>query len=259
MGDRLRGVVAIVTGAGSGIGRAIALRFAAESACVVVNDVRADAAESVAKEIACAGREAEAFAADVSDRERVDALVRRAVERYGRLDVMVNNAAAPLPGSVAETSDEDWRTVQSVTLDGTFYGVRAALAVMTPQGGGSIINVSSGAALGGEPGLAAYGAAKAAIVNLTKTAAVENGPFGIRVNSILPGPIETPPLLAAVEATGGIEAWARQIPARRLGRPEEIASVALFLASDESSYVSGASIVADGGIAARTASPRFEG
>lgn len=258
MGDRLRDAVAIVTGAGSGIGRATALCFAAEGASVVVNDVRADAAESVAKQIATAGGEAESFPADVSDRARVDALVHRAVERYGRLDVMVNNAAAPLPGSVAETSDEDWRAVQSVTLDGTFYGLRAALAVMLRQGRGSIINVSSGAALGGEPGLAAYAAAKAAIVNLTKTAAVENGPNGIRVNAILPGPIETPPLLAAVEARGGIEAWARQIPARRLGRPEEMASVALFLASDESSYVNGAAIVADGGISARTASPRFE-
>jgi meso-butanediol dehydrogenase/(S,S)-butanediol dehydrogenase/diacetyl reductase len=145
-----------------------------------------------------------------------------------------------------------------VTLDGTFFGTRAALAAMAKQGSGSIINISSGAALGGEPGLAAYGAAKAAVVNLTQTAAVENGPLGIRVNAILPGPIETPPLLAFVEATGGREAWARQIPARRLGRPEEMAAVALFLATDESSYISGAAIVADGGIAARTSAPRFD-
>ncbi len=258
MADRLRGKVAIVTGAGSGIGRACALRFAAEGARVVVSDVRGDAAEAVAKEIAAVGGTAVALAADVSRREQVDALVRGALERFGRLDVMVNNAAAPLPGSVAETTDEAWRTVQSVTLDGTFFGTRAALVAMAKQGSGSIINVSSGAALGGEPGLAAYAAAKAAVVSLTKTAAVENGPLGIRVNAILPGPIETPPLLAFVEATGGREVWARQIPARRLGRPDEMAAVALFLASDESSYVSGAAIVADGGIAARTSAPRFE-
>jgi NAD(P)-dependent dehydrogenase (short-subunit alcohol dehydrogenase family) len=258
MAERLRGKVAIVTGAGSGIGRACALRFAAEGASVVVADVRADAAEAVAKEIARAGGVATALGTDVSRREDVDALVREAVGRYGRLDVLVNNAAAPLPGSVAETSDESWRAVQATTLDGTFFGLRAALRVMASQGAGSIVNVSSGAALGGEPGLAAYAAAKAAVVNLTKTAAVENGPLGIRVNAILPGPIETPPLLAFVAATGGREAWTRQIPARRLGTPDEIAAVALFLACDESSYVNGAALVADGGIAARTSSPRFD-
>jgi NAD(P)-dependent dehydrogenase (short-subunit alcohol dehydrogenase family) len=258
MAERLRGKVAIVTGAGSGIGRACALRFAAEGASVVVADVRADAAEAVAKEIARAGGVATALGTDVSRREDVDALVREAVGRYGRLDVLVNNAAAPLPGSVAETSDESWRAVQATTLDGTFFGLRAALRVMASQGAGSIVNVSSGAALGGEPGLAAYAAAKAAVVNLTKTAAVENGPLGIRVNAILPGPIETPPLLAFVAATGGREAWTRQIPARRIGTPDEIAAVALFLACDESSYVNGAALVADGGIAARTSSPRFD-
>jgi NAD(P)-dependent dehydrogenase (short-subunit alcohol dehydrogenase family) len=258
MADRLRGKVAIVTGAGSGIGRACALRFAAEGARVVVNDVRSDAADRVAKEITDAGGDAVARPADVSDPEQVDALLRDALDAFERLDVLVNNAAAPLPGSVAETSNADWRTVQAVTLDGTFFGMRGALRAMAARGGGSIINVSSGAALGGEPGLAAYGAAKAAVVNLTKTAAVEAGPSGVRVNAILPGPIATPPLLAAVEASGGREAWERQIPARRLGLPEEIAAVALFLASDESSYVNGAAIVADGGIAARTSSPRFD-
>lgn len=258
-GGRLSGKVVIVTGAGSGIGRATALRLAEEGARLVVNDVYEDRATTVAKEVEQRGGEALPYPADVSRREEVDALVDATVERFGRLDVLVNNAAAPIGGSLEEVSDEDWQRVQEVTLNGTFYGLRAALRVLVAQGqGGAIINVSSGAAVGGEPGLGAYAAAKAAVVNLTKTAAIENGPHGIRVNALLPGPIRTPPLLAAVEATGGEAAWRRQIPARRLGEPEEMANVILFLASDEASYVNGAAIIADGGIAARTAAPRFD-
>ncbi len=257
MAERLRGKVALVTGAGSGIGRAIALRFAAEGAALVVNDLVADSAQRVAKEIEAAGGRARAFPADVADPRQVESLVRFATSQFGRLDVLVNNAAAVIPGPVESLRDEDWRRTQSVTLDGVFYGMRAALPIMAAQKSGSIINISSGAAIAGEPGLGAYGAAKAAIVNLTQTAAVENAARGVRINTILPGPIETPPLLAAVEATGGRAGWERQIPCGRLGRPEEMAAVALFLASDEASYVHGAAIVADGGVAARTNSPRF--
>ncbi|MFI5317502.1 MAG: SDR family NAD(P)-dependent oxidoreductase [Myxococcota bacterium] len=255
--QRLAGKVALVTGAGSGIGRAIALRFAAEGAALVVNDLVADAAQRVAKEIEEAGGRARPFPADVSDPRQVESLVRFATAQFGRLDVLVNNAAAVVPGAVESLSDADWRRTQSVTLDGVFYGMRAALPIMAAQQSGSIINISSGAAIAGEPGLGAYGAAKAAIVNLTQTAAVENAARGVRINTILPGPIETPPLLAAVEATGGRAGWDRQIPCGRLGRPEEMAAVALFLASDDASYVHGAAIVADGGVAARTNSPRF--
>jgi meso-butanediol dehydrogenase/(S,S)-butanediol dehydrogenase/diacetyl reductase len=257
MAERLRGKVALVTGAGSGIGRAIALRFASEGAAVVVNDLVADSAQRVAKEIEAAGGRARAFPADVADPRQVESLVRFATAEFGRLDVLVNNAAAVIPGPVESLRDEDWRRTQSVTLDGVFYGMRAALPIMAAQKSGAIINISSGAAIAGEPGLGAYGAAKAAIVNLTQTAAVENAGRGVRINTILPGPIETPPLLAAVEATGGRAGWERQIPCGRLGRPEEMAAVALFLASDDASYVHGAAIVADGGVAARTNSPRF--
>jgi len=257
MGDRLQGKVAIVTGAGSGIGRATAKRFAAEGAKLVVNDLDAEAATRVAKEIEAAGGIAAAFPADVADPRQVEALIREATSRFGRLDVLVNNAAAVLPGPLESISDADWRRTQAVTLDGVFFGIRAALPVMAAQGGGSIINIASGAAVAGEPGLAAYGAAKAAVVNLTKTASVENAARGVRVNTILPGPIATPPLLAAVEATGGRAGWERQIPCGRLGKPEEMAAVALFLASDDASYVHGAAIIADGGVAARTNSPRF--
>ena len=259
MADRLRGKVAVITGAGSGIGRACALRFAAEGACVIVNDLRADAATRVTKEIEGAGGQAWAFPADVARREQVESLIEAARGDTGQLDVLVNNAAAPEGGTVEGTSDEVWERVRAVILDGTFFGIRAAIPVMAAQGGGSIINIASGAALGGEVGLGAYGASKAAVVNLTKTAAVENAARGIRVNVICPGPVATPPLLAYVEVfPGGREAFERQIPARRLGRPEEIANAALFLASDEASYVTGAVIVVDGGVNARTASPRTD-
>ena len=259
MGDRLHGKVALVTAAGSGIGRACALRFAAEGAFVAVNDVVAERAAAVTREIAAAGGRATELPGDVSSAAEMERLVRETVARGGRLDVLVNNAAAPAGALLAETDDATWRRVLSVTLDGTFLGMRAALAVMLPQRSGSIVNVSSGAALGGEYMLGAYGAAKAAVLNLTRTAAVENARFGVRVNAICPGSIATPPLLAWVDhVPGGRSAFEAQIPARRIGRPEEIAGVALFLASDEASYVNGAVIVADGGVAARTAAPRFD-
>jgi NAD(P)-dependent dehydrogenase (short-subunit alcohol dehydrogenase family) len=256
---RLDGKAALVTGAGSGIGRACALRFAAEGARVAVNDVREDAANETVAAIESAGGTAYAAPGDVGKREDVDRLIGDVVARWHRLDVLVNNAASPLGGLIAGTTDDAWHTVFATTLDGTFYGVRAAINAMSAQGGGSIINVSSGAGLGGEVGLGAYGAAKAAVINLTKTAAVENAAANVRVNCICPGAIETPPLLAFVGyLPGGREAFERQIPARRFGRPEEIAAVAVFLASDEASYVTGCVLVADGGVNARTASPRFD-
>lgn len=259
MAGRLEGKVAIVTGGGSGIGRATALRFGREGAAVVVADVAGAAAEAVAAVIVAAGGRATGCTVDVSSSAAVDAMVDGAVARYGRLDILMNNAAAPHGAPVAATSDADWRRVMGVTLDGVFYGVRAALRVMAAQGSGSVINISSGAGLGGEVMLGAYGAAKAAVINLTKTAAVENAATGVRVNCICPGPIATPPLKAWLDAIpGGVEHFEKQIPARRIGAPDEIAAVATFLASDEASYVTGAVIVADGGVNARTATPRFD-
>lgn len=256
MGDRLAGKVAVVTAAGSGIGRACVRRFAAEGAKVVVSDLRGDAAAAVAKEITDAGGTAHAVATDCGKRAEVEALVAEAVARFGRLDVMVNNAASPLFGTVADMGDDVWRGVMAVTLDGTFYGMRAAIQVMRKQGGGSIVNTSSGAGLGGVAGLGAYGAAKAAVINLTKTAAIENAAKKIRVNAICPGSIETPPLKMFVDSLpGGRPAFERSIPMRRIGQPEEMAAVALFLASDESSYVTGSVLVADGGVTAALGAP----
>ncbi len=251
MGDRLSKKVAVVTAAGSGIGRAIARRFAAEGAVVLVNDIRADAAAEVAAEIAGEGGQATSLVADVGQSAEVNRLVADTVQRCGRLDVMVNNAAAPLLGRVDQMSDQEWSAVFGVTLNATFYGLRAAIPPMVAQGGGAIINTASAAGLGGAIGLGAYGAAKAAVVNLTKTAALENADKNVRVNAICPGSIATPPLEAFVDMVpGGRAAFERQIPARRIGTAEEIANVALFLASDEASYVTGSVIVADGGVLA---------
>lgn len=259
MAGRLQGKVAIVTGGGSGIGRATAIRFAAEGATVLVADIVEDAADAVVAAIHKAGGHASARRVDVASSAEVDSMVADAVELFGHVDVVMNNAAAPHGAPLAATTDADWRRVMGVTLDGVFFGVRAALRAMVPRGRGAILNVSSGAGLGGEVMLGAYGAAKAAVINLTKTAAVENAALGVRVNCICPGPIDTPPLAAWLGAVpGGPEAFARQIPAGRLGLPDEIASVATFLASDEASYVTGAVVVADGGVNARTATPRFD-
>lgn len=259
MAGRLEGKIAVITGAGSGIGRATALRFAAEGATVVVGDLSPEGAAAVAGEIAAHGGRAHARQLDVASSAEVEAIIDEAVTRYGRIDILMNNAACPHGAAVSATTDEDWRRVMSVTLDGVFYGIRSALKRMVGQGSGSILNISSGAGLGGEVMLGAYGAAKAAVINLTKTAAVENAAFGVRVNCICPGPIATPPLAAWLGAVpGGAEAFANQIPARRIGEPEEIAAVAVFLASDEASYVTGAVVVADGGVNARTGTPRFD-
>jgi NAD(P)-dependent dehydrogenase (short-subunit alcohol dehydrogenase family) len=249
MGNRLRGKIALVTGAGQGIGRACALRFAQEGAEVVVNDIRAEAAEAVTREITAGGGKATAQVADVSQSALVDRMIKDTAARLGRLDVLMNNAAAPLFGTVDMISDQMWRTVFATTLDATLYGMRAAIPIMVAQRSGSIINTASAAGFGGVMGLGAYGAAKAAVINLTKTAAIETAAHGVRANAICPGSIETPPFLVFVEGMPGGRKWFEgQIPVKRIGQPEEIANVALFLASDESSYVTGSVIVADGGV-----------
>ena len=255
--NRLEGKVAAVTGAGAGIGKAIALRFAREGARLTVSDRDAASAERTAAEIRSAGGEAVAMACDVSDEAQVTAFVARAVEAFGTLDILVNNAAFVRHAPLAHTQTKAWKKSLEVTLDGTFYGLRAALQVMLPRRTGVILNITSGAGLGGEPFHNAYGAAKAAIHNLTALACVENAGEGVRVNAICPGPIDTDTLRSALEQRpGGLAHFVEQIPARRLGAADDVASCAVFLASDEAAYVSGAVLTVDGGISARTGAPR---
>ncbi len=256
MGDRLLGKITIVTGSGRGIGRACAARFAREGATVVVNDVSARDAEETTRRIVDAGGRAVCHQADVTSSEQVDGLVEGAVSDFGRLDVMFNNAGGALPEVTDRISDDDYRRVLALNLDGVFFGTRAALRVMLPRRSGCILITTSGAGLGAVPGLATYGMAKAGVISLARSVADEYGQHGIRANVISPGPIASEGFLAYLDSSPGLRQRMEEgVPVRRLGTPEDIANAALFLASDEASFVTGVVVPVDGGIASRYPTP----
>ena len=233
---RLENKVAIVTGAGRGLGRGIALKLAKEGAKVVAADM-APAEETVAL-IKGAGGTASAFTVNVSKQEEIHALVKYAVETYGTLDIMVNNAGINRDGMLHKMPVENWHTVIDVDLTGTFYGTQEAVKYMREKGYGRVINISSGSWLG-NIGQANYAAAKAGVVGLTKTAARENARKGITCNVICPGFIETDMTLKLKEVNDGA-AWdsmMQRIPAGYAGKPEDVGNMVAFLASDEASYI----------------------
>jgi len=247
----LRGIaekVALVTGAASGIGAASARRFAAEGARVVLADRDEEGARRVAGEI---GPQASAVRGDIAEPADAEAVVQHALRVFGRLDILHNNAASGAAGRIADVDPVTWDRTIAVNLSGHFYIIRAALPTMLAQGAGVMINMSSAAALRVEEGIGAYAAAKAGLIALTRQVAVEYGRRGIRANCVCPGAVATPPTLAFMSAVAGVrERMEAASPLRRIAAPDELAAVVVFLASEEASFVNGATIVVDGGATA---------
>ncbi len=243
---RMQGKVAFVTGAGTGIGAATALRLAQEGATVVICGRRQAPLDEVVAQIKAAGGKAEAVQADVSDEAGFTAAIEAAAQRHGKLDVLVNNAMAYSWGSIEDTSTADWHSNFSTSVDGTFWGTRAAMKLMKANGG-AIINVSSICGLLGTAQMSGYSAAKAAIINFSRAAAAEGAAQGIRVNVVIPAVVETPATAGMLSDEASRQNTEKLIPMGRVGQPQELANAILFLASDEASYITGAALPVDGG------------
>jgi glucose 1-dehydrogenase len=251
----LDGKVALVTGAAEGMGAATARVFAAAGAQVLAADVKADVGEETVERIRADGGSASFCAADVSKAADVDAMVREAVERYGRLDCAVNNAGvSPDNDPMAELQESEFDRVIGVNLKGVALCLKYELAQMLKQGdGGAIVNVASVSSFRPQPNNAAYNASKHGVIGLTKTASLENAPLGIRVNAVCPGAIDTPMIRRALDATGLTEQDFAPVISLfgRFGRPEEVAQASLWLCSEQASYVTGAALAVDAGYTSR--------
>ncbi len=243
---RVKDKVTIITGAGSGIGRGTALLFAGEGAKVVVADMNRKGGEETVNEIKQKGGEAFFAMLDVSNREQIKNVVDDTLDKYGKIDVLINNAGIIQDALVVKMTEEQWDRVISIDLKGPFNCIQAVVGSMIEKGGGEIINVSSIVGLYGNVGQTNYAAAKAGLIGMTKTLAKELGKKGIRVNAIAPGFIITPMTSTIPEKI--LEMMKEKTPLKRLGKPEDVANTLLFLASDEASFINGAIISVDGGL-----------
>jgi NAD(P)-dependent dehydrogenase (short-subunit alcohol dehydrogenase family) len=240
---RLKDKIAIVTGGASGIGFATAEAFAREGALVTVADKNGEAAAKVAKHL---GTKARSFTVDVAKSSQVKAMIEDTAKVHGRLDVLFNNAGYGVTGDVTQVSEDDWDALLAVNVNGVFYGCKHAIPIMARGGGGSIVNIASAAAFLGMPNAMLYAGVKAGVLGLTRASAVELGPQRVRVNAICPGSVQTEGVRINVDAAMVAKRIART-PLGRLGEVVDIASAALFLASDESSWMTGESVLVDGG------------
>lgn len=245
--NRFEGKAVLITGAGRGIGKAVAERFASEGAVLtLVSNVEADLNE-VTSELTAKGVAVQSLVVDVSDAEQVENAVHAAAERFGRIDVLVNNAGIAWEEPVLEIKPDNWRKIIDVNLNGMFWVAQSVAKRMAAQGGGVILNMASTNGLVGEANYAHYNASKGGVVLLTKTMALELGISGIRVNAVCPGYIQTP-MSAAIDSPEFIENYIKtKIPLGRVGKPEDISGVFAFLASDDAAFITGETIVVDGG------------
>ncbi len=243
---RLNNKVSIITGAAQGIGLATALKFAAEGAIVVVCDRQPAGVDAALSAVQAAGAQALGFALDVTDRVAVDAMVAATLQRFGRVDVLVNNAGITKDARLQKMTIEQFDAVIDVNLRGVFHCAQAVVDIMVEQGAGVILNASSVVGIYGNFGQTNYAASKFGVIGFTKTWGRELGPKGVRVNAVAPGFVETPILATVPEKV--LQHMRDQVPLHRLGKPEEIANVYAFLASDEASYINSAVIEVSGGM-----------
>jgi meso-butanediol dehydrogenase / (S,S)-butanediol dehydrogenase / diacetyl reductase len=257
---RLQDKVAVITGGGSGIGRATAHAFAREGAKVVIADIDAEAGRRVEQEITDAGGTIDFQEADASQPDQMERVVGVATEQHGRLDILHNNHVWFEPGRIGDLSLEGFRRSLDVSLTAYWYAIKLALVPMVAQGKGAIVNTASVSGVAGDYGLGAYNVLKAGVINLSRVTGIEYARKGVRCNAICPGPIATPPIDQLHDAAPEIWEDIRDaIPMGRYGRPEEFAAAVLFLASDDAGFVTGTQLVADGGLWAHSGMPPIGG